>query len=87
MAEVPVEPVVVPATALSPEALQGVIEAFIAREGTDYGEVEWSLAEKVAQVRALLQSGEAVIVFDLTTESCSILPHRELSTLGVCADS
>ncbi len=79
----PVEPVVVPAAALSAEALQGVIEAFIAREGTDYGEVEWSLAEKVTQVRALLQSGEALIVFDAVTESCTVVPRRELASFGL----
>jgi uncharacterized protein YheU (UPF0270 family) len=78
MADVPAEPVLVPPQALSAEALQGVIEAFIAREGTDYGELEWSLADKVAQVRELLRVGEAVIVFDALTESCTILPRREL---------
>ena len=31
-------PVAVPHTELSPEALQGVIEAFVLREGTDYGD-------------------------------------------------
>lgn len=85
MSEVPVEPVIVPPTELSAEALQGLIEAFIAREGTDYGEVEWSLAEKVAQVQLQLQRGEAVIVFDLVSESCTILPRRELAALGVRA--
>ena len=81
----PVEPIVVPPEALSPEALQGLIEAFIAREGTDYGEVEWSLAEKVVQVQSQLQRGEAVIVFDLVSESCTIVPKRELAALGLRA--
>ncbi len=85
MSDALIEPVLVPPTALSPEALQGVIEAFIAREGTDYGELEWSLAEKVAQVRAQLQSRAAVIVFDTVTESCSIVPRGELAALGLRA--
>ncbi len=83
MAEIPVGPVVIPPASLSPEALQGVIEAFIAREGTDYGEIEWSLAQKVAQLREQLRCGEAVIVFDPLTESCSIAPRQELRALGV----
>lgn len=62
----------VPAEQLSAEALQGLIEAFIAREGTDYGEVEWSLDEKRAQVEHAIRRGEAVIVFDPITESCTI---------------
>jgi len=70
--------VIVPPEALSVEALTGLIEAFITREGTDYGEVEWSLADKVEQVRELLRRREAAIVFDPLTESCTILPRREL---------
>ena len=72
------EIIVVPPEALSAEALLGLIEAFITREGTDYGEVEWSLAEKVEQVKQWLARGEAVIVFDPLTESCTIVP-RELA--------
>jgi len=36
---------------LSPEALRGVIEAFVTREGTDYGAQEVPLDTKVFQVR------------------------------------
>jgi uncharacterized protein YheU (UPF0270 family) len=34
---------IIPVNKLSPEALQGVIEEFISRDGTDYGEMEVSL--------------------------------------------
>jgi len=70
------EIIVVPPEALSAEALLGLIEAFITREGTDYGEVEWSLADKVQQVRRLLERGEALIVFDPLTETCTIVPRE-----------
>lgn len=73
MAERP-EPVEVPIDALSAEALQGVIESFVSREGTDYGEVERTLAEKVADVRRQLERGEARIVFDPETETVNIVP-------------
>ncbi len=63
---------------LSSDALQGLIEEFITREGTDYGEVEWSLAQKVEQVRELLRRGDASIVFDLITESCTIVPRGQV---------
>jgi hypothetical protein len=39
---------------LSPEALRGVIEAFVTREGTDYGAQEVPLDTKVCQVRQQL---------------------------------
>jgi uncharacterized protein len=62
---------------LSSEALQGLIEEFITREGTEYGERDWSLEQKVEQVLAQLRRGEALIVFDMITESCTILPREQ----------
>jgi uncharacterized protein YheU (UPF0270 family) len=57
---------------LSEDALLGLIEEYITREGTDYGLQELSLEQKVGQVKWQLSSGRAVIVFDPVTESCSI---------------
>lgn len=62
---------------LSPEALRGLLEEFVSREGTDYGHVDRSLESKVADVRRQLESGEARIVFDLESESASIVSARE----------
>lgn len=64
--------VVVPFRALSAPALQGVLEAFVLREGTDYGEREYTLAEKTAHVLGQLERGEARIVFDPRTGSVDI---------------
>ena len=64
---------------LSVEALQGVIEAFVTREGTDYGTQDVSLATKVVQVRQQLDAGTAVIVYDEDTESCTIQPTNQRS--------
>ena len=63
----------IPYDQLSPEALQGVIEEFVTRDGTDYGEVEISLKTKISQVLAQIKSGKAVIVFDQESETCTIL--------------
>jgi uncharacterized protein YheU (UPF0270 family) len=65
-------PVAVPHTELSADALQGVIEAFVLREGTDYGERDVPHATKVAQVLRQLERGEARILFDPVTESVDI---------------
>jgi uncharacterized protein len=67
------EPVVVPYTELSPEALRGVIESFVLREGTEYGERDVSLEDKVAHVTRQLRRGEAQIMFDPQSESIDIL--------------
>jgi len=64
----------IPLRDLSASALRGVVEAFVNREGTDYGEVERSLEEKVADVMRQLERGEARVVFDPESESVTLLP-------------
>ena len=62
---------------LSREALLGVIDDFILREGTDYGHGEPSLEEKRAAVIRQLKKGEAHVVFDAKTETCSIVREEK----------
>jgi uncharacterized protein YheU (UPF0270 family) len=69
----PSEPVLVPHTELAPDVLRAVIESFVLREGTDYGEGEFSLDQKVAKVVRQLERGEAQIIFDPETESVAIV--------------
>ena len=64
----------IPFELLSAEALAGVLENFVLREGTDYGEVELAFEEKVARLRAAVERGEARIVFDPETESVTLMP-------------
>lgn len=71
--EAPSASVSVPHTALAPDVLRAVIESFVLREGTDYGERELSLDDKVARVLRLLERGEAGIVYDPITESVDIV--------------
>ena len=63
----------IPMDRLSREALLGVVDDFILREGTDYGHEEPTLEEKRASVIWRLRKGEAHVVFDGATESCSIV--------------
>jgi uncharacterized protein YheU (UPF0270 family) len=67
------EPVVVPYTELAADLLHAVVESFVLREGTDYGEKEISLEAKVARVMAQLKNGEAKILFDPESESVTIV--------------
>jgi len=62
----------IPVNKLSPVALQGVIEEFISRNGTDYGEVEASRKTNFRQVKDKLKNGSAVLVFDDETETTNI---------------
>jgi uncharacterized protein YheU (UPF0270 family) len=63
----------VPHTQLSAVALRGVIESFVLREGTDYGERDVPHETKVAQVLRQLERGEARIMFDPVTQGVSIV--------------
>jgi len=62
----------IPVNKLSPMALQGVIEEFISRNGTDYGEIEASTEAKFRQVKQKLENGLAVLIFDDETETTNI---------------
>jgi len=65
-------PVEIPYGELTAEALRGVIESFVLREGTDYGQRECSLEQKVAQVRAQIERGMARILFDPQTSTVTV---------------
>ncbi|OOE97621.1 YheU family protein [Salinivibrio sp. IB643] len=62
----------VPWQSVPEETLTRLIEHFVLREGTDYGEREVSFAQKVADVRQQLQSGDAVIVYSELHETVDI---------------
>jgi len=66
-------PVEVPHTELSGEALRGVVESFVLREGTDYGERDVAHETKVEQVIRQLERGEARILFDPLDSSVTIV--------------
>ena len=64
---------IIPPDQISGDALDGLIEEFITREGTDYGQVDFYLSMKVDQVRHQLDKGDIVIIFDSTTESVNLM--------------
>lgn len=66
------EAIEIPYEALSAQALRGLIEAFVLREGTEYGEKEFSLEQKVSHVALQLKRGEAQVLFDPNSETVDI---------------
>lgn len=67
----------IPYQTLSAEALEGIVGEFASRDGTDYGETEISLANKVTQVEAQLKSGHLSLLFDPVSQSCQIVNSRD----------
>jgi len=63
----------IPCEQLSPETLRAIIEEFVTRDGTDYGEIEVQLEQKIQQVQKEIISGKAVILFDTKDQVCDIV--------------
>ena len=63
----------IPHTLLSEAALRGLLAEIVTRDGTDYGEVEVPADRRVAQALSRLERGEAAIVFDPETQTCSLV--------------
>ena len=72
----------IPPDRLSPDTLDAVIEAFVLREGTDYGDTEVPLEEKVAQVRRQIGQGDIVVVYDESLEACNLLTKSDFLQLN-----
>ena len=68
----------IPLGELSSEALEGVIEEFVMREGTDYGHRDYTLDEKRTRVLRALETGAAVITFEPDSGSTSIVMSEDL---------
>jgi uncharacterized protein YheU (UPF0270 family) len=62
----------IPLSQLSEQALNGVVEAFVLREGTDYGHADHTLADKCQRVLDQLHNGEAELCFDPESNSIDI---------------
>jgi hypothetical protein len=68
---------------LSPEALQGLVEEFLTRDGTDCSERDTSLETKVAQMWRPLDLGIAVIAFNAQDGTCSTVAKDQLPEIEI----
>lgn len=63
----------VPWERLEKDVLHKLIEEFVSREGTEYGEAEVGLSTKVNQVIGQLKEKKATITFDPETQTTHII--------------
>ncbi len=68
---------IIPLNKLSNETLLAIIEEFILREGTDYGDEITDKETKIKQVKQQLEHGSAVIVYSELHETVNILPTEQ----------
>ena len=67
----------IPWQSLSKPALDGLIEEFVSREGTEYGFEDVDMDTKVRQVLSQLQAGKAGVFYDDESGTTSIMPLEE----------
>jgi uncharacterized protein len=73
--------VMVPPQRLQADVLQALLEEFASRDGTDYGERETSLAQKVEQLRSQLLSADLQLLYDADSEQWDLLPRAQAEVL------
>ncbi|WP_444912582.1 YheU family protein [Microbulbifer sp. PAAF003] len=69
---------IIPFEQLDADSLQSLLEEYATREGTEYGEREVELVDKVASLRRQLQSGQVVIWFEPGEETVNLVLAEDL---------
>jgi uncharacterized protein YheU (UPF0270 family) len=69
----PAEPVEIDPAVLPPETLRRLVEDFVTRDGTDYGEREATLERRVADAMEELRRGRAVVSYDPETGTATLI--------------
>ena len=68
--------IIIPHGRLSQEALQGLVEEFVIRDGTDTGYTDGSLEGNIEMVMRQLKRGDVLIVYDEGTQTANIVPKE-----------
>ena len=75
------KPVLINYKEISEEALFGIIENYIQREGTDYGVVEISPEKKFENLKKQVIRGDVLILFDPESESVTLANKADYQRL------
>lgn len=71
---------IIPHQDIDPNTLENIIKEFVLREGTDYGIDDVEIAQKIEDVKAQLNQGNAVIVYSELYETVNIMPKSEVTS-------
>jgi len=69
----------IPYQSLDSETLNNLIESFILREGTDYGEAEISLTDKSQKVLQQVKEGNVLILYSELEESVTLIHKQQFN--------
>jgi uncharacterized protein YheU (UPF0270 family) len=64
----------VPLDRINPETLRKMTEEFVTREWSDLSDADCTFEDKVEHVMQQLQDHRIRVVFDLSSETCNIIP-------------
>ena len=70
---------IIPWQQLDEATLNNLIEYYVLREGTDYGDQEVSLTDKVADVRRQLLSGDIVLMYSELHETVNLMSKQQFA--------
>ena len=70
---------IVPWQDINADTLNHLLEEFASRDGTDYGDYEISLADKVDQLKVQLQQKRIMVVYCELHESVNIVPAEQFT--------
>jgi uncharacterized protein len=73
--------VAVPPQRLQADVLQALLEEFATRDGTDYGERELNLNEKVDRLQRQLRTGDLHILYDVDCEQWDLVSRAQAELL------
>ena len=73
--------VAVPLDRLSGDVLVALLEEFASRDGTDYGERECTLEQKVSELRAQMAAGDLQLLYDADSEQWDLVSREDAGIL------
>ena len=74
--------VVVPLDRINPDTLKKMVEEFVTREWSELSDVDHTLEDKIGQVLRQLKDGRIKVVYDLTSETCNLVPADSVPPPG-----
>lgn len=65
----------VPPERLPAETLTALLEEYVSRDGTDYGDYDISLEDKCEQLRSRVSTGDLQLLYDGDSEHWDLVPR------------
>lgn len=69
---------IIPPGSIAPDTLRAIVEEYITREGTDYGEQEMTLDEKVETLMPQVRNQEVLVVFDDELQTVNLVHKNDV---------